>query len=403
MEAKEPRGVFGNRWRACRGAVLMLGIGAGHLLILSVLALLPFLWDAYPRDLPNWTVLLVGLALVTAAGILTWQSLRWLARTQYRFRLRSLLAGMVVLCLILAVVGNRLHFASRCRESQQLLGRAGGYAVCFDPTISDPTIPSDRSWYRGLIEVLGLDEFQRVTSLRLTTDRAVEVLVKHPREFADVRRIELGAVTDRGLESLANSTPLRNLRGIEFRGSLMTDEGLKYLAAGDNLKMLLIDGCSRITDAGMAHLNGLSALDILCLQENAGKMNLTDACLSHIAMMPRLRYLALYVNFSDAGLGHLQNLGRLQWLELDSTKITDSGLVHLQGLDSLDTLAISNAKITDDGLLHLRRLVRLKYLSLSGTRVTLEGIEALRTALPDCLFNGESIFIPLSFILFMEC
>ena len=84
MRAKEPRGVFGNCWRACRGAVLMLGIGAGHLLILSVLALLPFLWDAYPRDLPNWTVLLVGLTLVTAAGILTWQSLRSLARAQYR-------------------------------------------------------------------------------------------------------------------------------------------------------------------------------------------------------------------------------------------------------------------------------------------------------------------------------
>ena len=182
----------------------------------------------------------------------------------------------------------------------------------------------------------------------------------------------------------------------------MTDDGLKYLAAGDNLKMLMIDGCSRITDAGMAHLNRLSALDLLCLQEAAGKMNLTDACLTHIAMMPRLRSLALYVNFSDAGLGHLQNLGRLQWLELDSTKITDSGLVHLQDLDSLDTLVISNAKITDDGLLHLRRLVRLKYLSLSGTRVTPEGIEALRTALPDCRFNGESIFLPLGFLLLME-
>ena len=392
--ANEPRGGLGVCWRACRRALLMLGIGAGYLLLLSVLALLPFLWDIQPRDLPDWSVPLAGLTLVTAAGILTWRTLRSLARSQYRFRLRTLLAGMAVVCLLSAVVGNRLHSASRDWEAQRLLGAAGGYAVSF--VYSD-----DDSWYRRLTTLLGLDDFQRVTSLHLETDQAVEILAQHPREFADVRRITLVAVTDRGLESLANSTPLRNLLGIEFRGSLITDNGLKCLAAGDHLRMLLIDGCSQITDAGMAHLNELSSLGALCVRDDAGKMNLTDASLAHLVKLPRLRSLALSGSFSDVGLDHLRNLAPLQWLELEQTNITDSGLARLQGLASLETLVISSVTISDAGLVHLRRLVRLKHLSVSGPQVTREGIESLRAALPDCRVNEESV-LPLRFALLME-
>jgi len=372
----------------------MLGIGAGYLLLLSVLAMLPFLWDIQPRDLPDWTVPLAGLTLVTAAGILTWQTLRSLARSQYRFRLRTLLAGMAVVCLVSAVVGNRLHSASRDWEAQRLLALAGGYGVCY-------AVSNDDSWYRRLTALLGLDAFQRVTSLHLETDDAVEVLVKHPREFADVRRITLVAVTDRGLESLANSTPLRNLLGIEFRGSLITDNGLKCLAAGDHLRMLLIDGCSQITDAGMAHLNELPSLSALCVRDDTGRMNLTDASLAHLAKLPRLRSLALSGGFSDVGLDHLRKLAPLQWLELEKANITDSGLAHLQGLTSLETLVISSVTISDAGLVHLRRLARLKHLSVSGTQITPEGIESLRAALPDCRIDGDSVILPLRFALAM--
>lgn len=395
MPATEPRGVLGDRWRACRRVLLTLGIGAGYLVILCVLAWLPFLWDVQPRDLPNWTVPLAGLALLTAAGSLTWRTLRSLARSQYRFRLRTLLAGMVVVCLLSAVVANRLHSASRDWEAQQLLGAAGGYAISF-------VYSSDESWYCRLTALLGLDAFQRITSLQLETDQAVEVLAGHPREFADVRRITLGEVTDRGLEHLANSTPLRNLLGIEFRGSLVTGDGLKCLAAGDRLKRLLINGCSQLTDAGMAHLNELSSLDGLCVWEDAGKMRLTDASLAHLAKLPRLRHLALSGRFSDVGLEHLQNLKPLQWLELEKSNITDSGLTHLQGFASLETLVISRATISDVGLVHLRRLVRLKHLSVSGAQVTREGIESLRAALPDCRINEDWAFLPLRFALAAE-
>jgi hypothetical protein len=108
-----------------------LAVGTGHLSILLALDVAPFLWDAYPRDMADSTLLVVALTLVTAAGMLTWFTMRSLARSRYRFRLHTF-AGLVILCLVLAVVSNRLHFKFRCWNAQRHLARAGGYSVVFD-------------------------------------------------------------------------------------------------------------------------------------------------------------------------------------------------------------------------------------------------------------------------------
>ncbi|MDO4570150.1 MAG: hypothetical protein Q4D38_07195, partial [Planctomycetia bacterium] len=45
-------------------------------------------------------------------------------------------------------------------------------------------------------------------------------------------------------------------------------------------------------------------------------------------------------NITDAGLAHLAGLTNLNWLGLENTNITDAGLAHLYGLTQLKSLSL---------------------------------------------------------------
>ncbi|HEV7222461.1 MAG TPA: leucine-rich repeat domain-containing protein [Pirellulales bacterium] len=69
-----------------------------------------------------------------------------------------------------------------------------------------------------------------------------------------------------------------------------------------------------------------------------------------------IKYIALYRSKdTDAGLAHLQGLTSLQRLYLDNTQVTDAGLTHLHGLTSLQGLYLDNTQVTDAGLAALRK------------------------------------------------
>ena len=112
----------------------------------------------------------------------------------------------------------------------------------------------------------------------------------------------------------------------------------------------------------------------------------TDAELERLVEeWPRLRKLWLFeTKITDAGLDHLKGLTQLQDLELHKARITDAGLKQLKGLTQLRELELYGTKITDAGLVHLRGLTNLRYLGLTGTQVTYPAVERLRQALPNC-------------------
>ena len=99
---------------------------------------------------------------------------------------------------------------------------------------------------------------------------------------------------------------------------------------------------------------------------------------------------------TDAGLVHLKGLTNLTWLEvsrdgeklrerlLSNTKVTDAGLAHLKGLNNLTGLLLAGTKVTDAGLAHLKRMTKLKRLGLWDTKVTDAGKKKLKQALPNC-------------------
>ena len=60
---------------------------------------------------------------------------------------------------------------------------------------------------------------------------------------------------------------------------------------------------------------------------------------------------------TDAGLLHLKGLTSLQTLSLYRTQVTDAGLVHLTGLTSLKSLDLRGTKVTDAGVADLQKVV----------------------------------------------
>jgi hypothetical protein len=146
---------------------------------------------------------------------------------------------------------------------------------------------------------------------------------------------------------------------VTFDGERVTDEDLICLEPLRYLRHLRIHG--GITDAGLAHIRGLSRLRTVDLLE---------------------------AKVTDAGMKYLAGLKQLRSLVLIGSPITDAGLVDLGRLSCLQTLDLSESKITDAGLSHLGRLGELQVLRLTGCQVTEAGVEKLRKALPRCEIAG---------------
>ena len=120
---------------------------------------------------------------------------------------------------------------------------------------------------------------------------------------------------------------------------------------------------SEVTDAGLAHLAGLTALRVLYIRDTP----VTDTDLAYLS-----------------GLTTLEGLG----LGLGGTQVTDAGLAHLTGLPSLRMLVLYDTEVTAAGLVHFQKMPALSWLELNGGYFssglfTEEDIVNLREALPN--------------------
>src|SRR6185437_12206799 len=102
-----------------------------------------------------------------------------------------------------------------------------------------------------------------------------------------------------------------------------------------------------------------------------------------------IEYIYLFRSkVTDAGLAQLQGLTSLQRIYLNNTQVTDPGLAHLQGLTNLRRLDLEYTQVTDAGLAHLQGLTSLQVLHLENTQVTEVRLAELRKALPKCQIYG---------------
>jgi hypothetical protein len=89
-------------------------------------------------------------------------------------------------------------------------------------------------------------------------------------------------------------------------------------------------------------------------------------------------------SITDTGLEHLQHLSRLRYLVLNNTKATGVALRHVKRARGLRVLGLQSLPITDADLRQLEAFPDLEELVLYGTEVTNEGVEELQKHLPKC-------------------
>ena len=181
-------------------------------------------------------------------------------------------------------------------------------------------------------------------------------------------------MTDAGLAHLQG---LSRLAYLDLSETQVSDTGLEHLKALSPLWGLDLSN-TQVTDAGLVHLNRLSQLQYLGLSGT----RVTDAVIVHLKALPQLRYVGLSrTQITDAVLVHLQEMPRLEALELSSTQVTDAGIVHLKALPRLTGLYLNDTQITDAAVVHLAELSKLETLWLFDSQVTAAGEERLRQAL----------------------
>ncbi len=108
----------------------------------------------------------------------------------------------------------------------------------------------------------------------------------------------------------------------------VTDDTLAYLEDFPHLEMLLIiEGCNISSDS-LIHLRSVPYLKHLVI----GSGTVDDRGLAHVATLRNLEELHIYYqdSISDSGIQHLHALKKLRHLTLSDTAVTKEGVASLQ-------------------------------------------------------------------------
>ncbi len=190
--------------------------------------------------------------------------------------------------------------------------------------------------------------------------------------------LSLGGTSLQGIESL-QKLPLTNLT---ISHSPLSDETLKSISMLPSLNVLDLNGCSNITNSGLASLSNLRSLATLSLKESS----INDNNLSSVGKLGSLSVLDLSgcSNLTDKGLEPLKSLKGLKDLYIAATKLSDKGLHTIGELTTLSQLSIEDCKnITGTGFPELGNLQSSFSLYCARSGVDPKNIKLLRFI--DCL------------------
>lgn len=205
--------------------------------------------------------------------------------------------------------------------------------------------------------------------------------------FYDVIEADLGYHFNR--EDDANSSgelfqhldALPDLRRLVLHQDQATDESLRPVGRLAKLERLVIFGPCEVTDVGVAQLAGLTKLSRIELVRS----RISDESLKTLSRLPALEAMRLQGSrLTDNGLAYLQGSQTLRslWLGRGEGQITDAGMSYLGTLTNLAELDLSNTKVTAKGLAQLARLKKLTRLIIHRTDVA--DTQAFEQALPSC-------------------
>ncbi len=146
------------------------------------------------------------------------------------------------------------------------------------------------------------------------------------KELADGSRVTCITIGECSLpeQSLRNLSFMSNLTALSIRRSTFDDAELQYLALMHQLADLRIENCVDVSDKGVRHLGTAADLEILSL---VGCSSLTDACIAELEGMPRLRSLNLpHTLITLASIESLRKIPNLDHIYVESERSLDENL-----------------------------------------------------------------------------
>src|SRR5262245_39124166 len=194
-----------------------------------------------------------------------------------------------------------------------------------------------------------------------------------------------------GEEGVARLQPVSQLK--DLRVGLMTITRADILAPFVNMEMLDLNDANVYNDmmpslATMEKLRHLTMIGTL----------ITDEGLKYVRDLTNLQELDLFgVKITDEGVQYLKKLTALRRLNLLGAQITDASADVLAGFKELRDLNLYRSRITNAGLAKLQTLPHLKILDLRYSAVTNAGVETFRAARPDCKVLFVSSTAPVEF------
>ncbi|MDB5340670.1 MAG: hypothetical protein JWN70_6289 [Planctomycetaceae bacterium] len=278
-----------------------------------------------------------------------------------------------------------------------------------------------------------LRELKRLKSLRLN-GTASRGLVLARFQGSPLERFSCDHLSDEGARLLSKFPKLVE---VSVGGSPITGVGLADIARLPSLQSLALAGCRELKDADFAVLGNIYGLSTVYLINTAagdlaaqglarlnnvrdlhiGSQQLTDAGVRKLCEIVSLHSLTINsdaVNLTDeafvdlwrltnlygmtmsaphvtgSSLSAIDELRRLEWMNLEGESISDAALKHVAKSETLKRLVIGSgqkggpAGLTDAGLLHLAKASQLTSVSVirRGTQLTDNGAAELRKLRP---------------------
>jgi Leucine-rich repeat (LRR) protein len=191
-------------------------------------------------------------------------------------------------------------------------------------------------------------------------DMTLEVLGKLPHLTALKHRST--AVTDAGLQGLAESTTLESLLMQDF---VITNESGPHLAKLEKLSSLEVFRCQGFGTDGVLALAGLP-LTRLTLRDLP---DVGDPALAVLAKLPRLKRLYLHelASVGDEGLRQLAAAKELEVLDIWSLpQMTDASVGVIAGLPNLKELSIRETGVTEASVEKIAAMPKLQSLTFKN-------------------------------------
>jgi hypothetical protein len=260
---------------------------------------------------------------------------------------------MVLVLVVGGGLGWFIHRATVQRDAVKAIVAAGGFVQYDFQRNAGPRNPRGTPpGPRWLVDLLGVDFFASVIQVKLGGSQTEAILAQVGR--------------------------LHRLQRLNASAIGVSDAGLAHLAGLSELSGLSCRGTPGLTDAGLARLTGLAQLDTLRIE---GPAAIQGPGLAHLAGLNRLEFLWVRIE-TDAGLPSLTRLTGLRWLSISLPKVTDASIVQISRLTQLEELAFGGETGSDAEMARLRALTNLHTLEVHGPWFTDAGLAGVSSMSP---------------------